>query len=66
MTDINRVNITSEFETELYPYLAESFNSLKCPALIIGGVEDHVHILCRLARTITISKLVEKIKTGSS
>ncbi len=58
--------IRPEIETELYPYLATSFQSFNCPALMIGGTENHLHILCRLSRTITISKLVEKIKTGSS
>jgi REP element-mobilizing transposase RayT len=32
----------------------------------VGGTDDHVHILCRLARTVSVSKAVEKIKTGSS
>ncbi len=63
----NRSNwIVPEIESELYPYLATSFQSLNCPALKIGGTENHLHILCRLSRTITISKLVEKSKTGSS
>ncbi len=63
----NRSNwIMPEIESELYPYLAKSFQSLNCPALIIGGTENHLHILCRRSRTITISKLVEKVKTGSS
>lgn len=63
----NRVNIINpEIEKELYPYLANICRSLECPAPEIGGTENHVHILCRLSRTITVSKLVEKIKTGSS
>lgn len=32
----------------------------------IGGVEDHVHLLISLPRTMTLSKLVEEIKKGSS
>jgi len=58
--------ITPEIEKELYPYIATICNSLDCPAIKIGGTENHIHILCCLSRTITISKLVEKIKTGSS
>ena len=53
-------------EDQLYRYLATTCSSLKCPSLEIGGTENHVHILCRLSRTITISKFVEKVKTGSS
>jgi REP element-mobilizing transposase RayT len=40
--------------------------NLKCPSIITGVVEDHVHILCNLHRTISIAQLVEEIKTGSS
>jgi len=32
----------------------------------IGGVEDHVHLLVSLPRTISLCKLVEEIKKGSS
>ncbi|GBC61962.1 transposase [Desulfonema ishimotonii] len=58
--------ILPEIETELYPYVATICKSFECPALAVGGTENHIHVLCRLSRTITVSKLVEKIKTGSS
>ncbi len=63
----NRIRlITPEIENELYPYTATIFRSLNCPSLTIGGTENHIHILFRFERTITVSKVVEKIKTGSS
>jgi REP element-mobilizing transposase RayT len=34
--------------------------------LIIGGVEDHVHTLCRLGKTIDVSTLLREMKRGSS
>lgn len=58
--------IKPDVEKELHRYLSTTFRSLDSPVLIIGGTENHVHILCRLSRTITIAKLVEKAKTGSS
>ena len=33
---------------------------------LINGVEDHVHILCNLSRTVTIAGLVEAAKGGPS
>ena len=39
---------------------------MKSPSLIIGGVEDHVHILCRFGRTITVADLVKGLKKESS
>jgi REP element-mobilizing transposase RayT len=32
----------------------------------IGGIEDHVHLLVSLPRTLPLSKLVEEIKKSSS
>ncbi|MBI5707229.1 MAG: IS200/IS605 family transposase [Armatimonadetes bacterium] len=51
---------------ELYPYLATVLKNLNCPVLQVGGVEDHVHILFRLSRTLTIAEVVEKVKSSSS
>ena len=33
---------------------------------VIGGIEDHVHILLRLSRTWTIASVVEAVKTSTS
>ena len=37
----------------LHAYLGASSKQIECPHLKVGGVEDHVHLLCRFARTIT-------------
>jgi putative transposase len=34
--------------------------------LIVGVVDDHVHALCSLHRTISVARLVEEVKTHSS
>lgn len=47
-------------------YLIGTLQNISCPSLCVGVVEDHVHILCLLHRTISIAKLVEEIKTSSS
>ncbi len=39
---------------------------LGCPTLIVGGVADHVHILMRLARTISIADWVMETKRAST
>jgi REP element-mobilizing transposase RayT len=55
-----------DLREELYRYLAGACRNLVTPALIIGGVADHVHFLVRLARTITVADLVKELKTESS
>lgn len=59
-------SLTSDIRAELYPYLGGLLRNIDCPMLQIGGVEDHVHILFRMSRTITLAQVVEKTKTSSS
>ncbi len=47
-------------------YLAGICKNLNSPALIVGGVEDHVHLLCRLGKTIDIADLIRDLKRDSS
>src|SRR5690606_34210660 len=36
---------------ELHHYLGGILTNLECQPIIVGGVEDHVHLLCALSRT---------------
>jgi REP element-mobilizing transposase RayT len=58
--------ISQTLEAELYSYMAGICRAQGTQAIQIGGVEDHVHLLFNLPRTIMISKLVEEIKKSSS
>ena len=58
--------ITTPIREELYPYLGGVFRNIECPVIQIGGVADHIHVLHRLSRTITIAQVVEKAKTSTS
>ena len=49
-----------------HAYLAGACRNLDSPSIIVGGVEDHVHILCRLAKTLSISEFVRELKRESS
>jgi putative transposase len=49
-----------------HAYLAGTCNNLDCPAIEVGGVADHVHVLCRLGRTISVAELVRDLKRESS
>ena len=52
--------------TELHHYLGGACRGMACPSLVVGAMEDHVHVLCRLARTRTTSDLVRDMKRESS
>jgi len=58
--------ITPTIRRELNPYLTAVLKNHDCPALQIGGVEDHVHVLLQLSRKMSIAEVVEKVKTSSS
>ena len=58
--------LVPEIRTELYSYLAGVLREEECPALQVGGVADHVHLLFGLSRTRTVAQVVEQVKTSSS
>lgn len=49
-----------------HAYLAKICHNQGAPSLKVGGVEDHVHILCRLAKVLSISNLLQELKRESS
>ena len=51
---------------ELYRYLGGILDHHGCQPIIVGGVEDHVHILSTLSRTCEAAELVKELKRGSS
>ena len=50
----------------MHAVLGSLCNSLDCPLILVGGVEDHVHIACRLGRTRSVSELIKETKRESS
>ena len=58
--------LTDAVRDRLFAYQAGIFQKWESPALIIGGVEDHVHALFALSKNYAIKKIVEEVKKGSS
>ncbi len=50
----------------LHAYMAGVCRHHSAEAYQVGGTEDHIHIACRLPRTVTVAKLVEEVKKASS
>lgn len=53
-------------EKELHKYLGGICNQLECMPLIVGGHNNHIHILCNLSKKVTLSDLIGKLKAKSS
>ncbi len=58
--------IAPEIQPRLHAYLAGTLNAIECPALVVGGMPDHVHLLFRLSRTLSLSDVVKAAKVESS
>ena len=58
--------ITDDVRDALHRYMAVVLADLGCPAVLINSVEDHVHVLFDLGRTIPVSRAVEAVKASSS
>ena len=50
----------------MHKCLAKISNDLGCPCLEAGGVEDHVHVLSRLSKTLSVSEFIKELKRATS
>lgn len=51
---------------EMHAYLGKVSNNVDCQTVIVGGTEDHIHLLGRLGRTITQADWVKELKRVTS
>jgi REP element-mobilizing transposase RayT len=51
---------------EMFRQLGGVSQTLDCGPLIVGGMEDHVHILARQARTISVADWIKELKRVTS
>ena len=58
--------IDNEVKDELFNYLGGICKNMECNPVQVGGVEDHIHILCLLSRKTALMKLIEELKSHSS
>ena len=58
--------ISEEIEEELYSYIGGILKNYSSISIQIGGMSDHIHLLCTLPKTMTLPKLVEEVKKSSS
>lgn len=50
----------------VHAYLEGICRNQGAPSLQTGGAADHVHILCRLSKTLDVSTLIRELKRDSS
>ena len=65
-TKERRPFLTPSLRERLWPFLGGIARQNDMKAIIVGGMEDHVHILLSLPSTLSIAKAMQLIKGGSS
>lgn len=58
--------IDPTWQDDLYSYIGGIINNLQGGVILINGVPDHIHILCRLPKEMDIATFLRNIKANSS
>ncbi|KAF2334679.1 IS200/IS605 family transposase [Flavobacterium ginsenosidimutans] len=58
--------ISTKWKDEIYKYITGIITNQKQKLIVINGMPDHIHILVGIKPDISISDLVQDIKTNSS
>jgi len=59
-------SIDSSIENTLHDYIGGICKKMDCQPIRVGGYVDHIHILCRLSKKISLVSLVKELKSNSS
>lgn len=65
-TKERRALIPQESKAELHAYIAKTLSNHGCHAIAMNSMPDHIHILYNLSRSMTMAKVTQEVKTGSS
>lgn len=65
-TKDRRPFIAPNIRERLWAYQSRILQNLECDSITIGGVADHVHILCNLSKKFPTVKILEILKKDSS
>lgn len=58
--------IEKDWQSKLFGVIGNLINEANCKAIIVNGVEDHVHCLIGLKPVVSVSELMKTVKAKSS
>ena len=58
--------IADEHLGRVHSYIGQLVNSTGCKVIRVGGICDHVHIVCLLSKNENVAHLMEEVKRNSS
>src|SRR6266496_3387303 len=58
--------LTPNIREQIWAYQSRILQNLECHSITIGGVSDHVRVLCNLTKKFPTAKVLEILKKDSS
>ncbi|MBI5799735.1 MAG: IS200/IS605 family transposase [Verrucomicrobia bacterium] len=58
--------LTADIRPRVWAYMSRILQNFECHSITVGGVEDHVHVLCNLTKKHAPMKVLEVLKKDSS
>ena len=58
--------ISDKHLERMHSYIGQLVNTTGCQVIRVGGIGDHIHIVCLLSRNENVAHLVEEVKRNSS
>ena len=58
--------LREDIRPSVHAYMATTLHNLGCGQITVGGVSDHVHVCCYLAKMHSPVKVITTLKTSSS
>jgi REP-associated tyrosine transposase len=58
--------LNTEIRPRLWAYMSRILQNLECHSIPVGGVDDHIHVLCNLTKKYPPMKVLELLKKDSS
>jgi putative transposase len=58
--------LDADLRREVHAYIGGVSNKLGCQTIAVGGIEDHVHVVARMSRTLSIADWIKEVKRASS
>src|SRR5437868_12786170 len=58
--------LTPDVRERIWAYQSRILQNLGCSSITVGGIADHVHILCNLTKKFPTAKVLEILKKDSS
>lgn len=65
-TKYRKDSMKKEDLPEIFSYISGILKNIECPPIIVGGITNHIHVLCVLNKNLPLSKMLEEIKRSSS